>query len=120
MSLLMEALKKAEEAKRLANEPPTSGVSTAAPGELSLTPLNDAPPQHTHPVRGRHCPTSRYTLIRSTLILPPYQQNRRANNAPPRPRQKSPRKDSGNSVKEPRHATCFRQNNPRNPEPRSG
>ena len=47
MSLLMEALKKAEEAKRLANEPPTSGVSTAAPGELSLTPLNDAPPTHT-------------------------------------------------------------------------
>ena len=42
MSLLMEALKKAEEAKRLASESPSSGASTAAPGELSLTPLNEA------------------------------------------------------------------------------
>ena len=39
MSLLMEALKKAEEAKRLASEASSSGPAPAAPAELTLTPL---------------------------------------------------------------------------------
>ena len=47
MSLLMEALKKAEEAKRLAENPPPEAAPTAA-AELALTPLADRLPASPH------------------------------------------------------------------------